>query len=150
VQGIDFAGQNWLGGTIAAHRWDLFAAYVSLPVIMIVSQLILQKMTQPPAASKPKTGQPDQTQMMSQMMMFMPIMFGYFTLSLPSGLTLYWTVSNVLQIVQQYFITGWGGLSDWLKIFKPRPKPALADTTVVETGASGPVAPKIRRRRRRK
>ena len=48
--------------------------------------------------------------MMSQMMFFMPIMFAWITLGLPSGLTLYWTVSNLLAVVQQYFVTGWGAL----------------------------------------
>jgi membrane protein insertase Oxa1/YidC/SpoIIIJ len=28
----------------------------------------------------------------------------------PSGLTLYWVVSNVFSMIQQYFITGWGSL----------------------------------------
>ncbi len=151
LQDINFQGQNWLGGAISAHRWDLFAAYISLPIIMTLSQLILQKMTQPASAGKPKSGQPDQTQMMGQMMMFMPIFFGYITLGLPSGLTLYWTVSNVLQLVQQYFITGWGGLADWLRVFKPKaPKPPALIEPVGDTGTSGPVAPKLKRRRRRK
>ena len=48
--------------------------------------------------------------MMNQMMFFMPIMFAWITLGLPSGLTLYWTVSNILALVQQYFVTGWGAL----------------------------------------
>ena len=33
----------------------------------------------------------------------MPIMIFFFSLSFPAGLTLYWTVSNTFQIVQQYF-----------------------------------------------
>ena len=43
-------------------------------------------------------------------MMIMPIFFGYITLQVPAGLTLYWVVSNIFSVVQQYFITGWGGL----------------------------------------
>ena len=62
---------------------------------------------------------------MNQMMMFMPLMFGYITLGLPSGLTLYWATSNILSMVQQYFITGWGSLVNWIPALKPR-NPALA------------------------
>ncbi len=37
-------------------------------------------------------------------------MFGYITLIVPSGLSLYWVTSNVLQIIQQGLTTGWSGL----------------------------------------
>jgi YidC/Oxa1 family membrane protein insertase len=40
---------------------------------------------------------------MNSVMKFMPLMFGYFALIVPSGLTLYWFTSNLLAIVQQVF-----------------------------------------------
>jgi YidC/Oxa1 family membrane protein insertase len=39
------------------------------------------------------------------MLYMMPIMMFWWGLSFPAGLTLYWTVSNVFQLAQQYFIT---------------------------------------------
>jgi len=68
------------------------------------------------------------------MMFFMPIMFAWITLGLPSGLTLYWTVSNILAVIQQYFVTGWGGLADWLPFLRSN-QPALATVG----GTSAPV-----------
>ena len=44
------------------------------------------------------------------MLWMMPLMFGFLCLSFPSGLALYWLVSNVITIIMQYFITGWGAL----------------------------------------
>jgi YidC/Oxa1 family membrane protein insertase len=44
------------------------------------------------------TGDPAQ----QRMMMFMPLMFMVFFLWMPSGLVLYWLVSNVWTIGQQY------------------------------------------------
>jgi hypothetical protein len=42
----------------------------------------------------------------------MPIMFGFIAMSLPSGLALYWIVSNIFSMVMQFFfLGGWGGLS---------------------------------------
>jgi len=38
----------------------------------------------------------------NMMTKFMPVMIFFFALSFPAGLTLYWTVSNLFQIVQQY------------------------------------------------
>ncbi|MFC2041617.1 YidC/Oxa1 family membrane protein insertase [Chloroflexota bacterium] len=80
-------------------RWLL------LPILVGGSMWVVQKMTMSPTAD-PK----QQTQ--SQMMLWMmPMMFAFLTLSFPSGLALYWVVSNIISIVMQYFITGWGGLA---------------------------------------
>jgi len=38
----------------------------------------------------------------NMMTKFTPVMIFFFALSFPAGLTLYWTVSNLFQIVQQY------------------------------------------------
>jgi YidC/Oxa1 family membrane protein insertase len=160
--GVNFQGQAWVMGSIQTQQWWLLFAYLSLPVLMLVSQLLLQKMAQPAkSAGKKPGGQADQTQMMGQMMMIMPIFFGYITLGLPAGLTLYWAVSNVLSVVQQYFISGWGGLVDWAPFLRqgpkpatspvpiPEPSPALAEDLVV-SGDGTMDAQKIKRRRRRK
>ncbi len=64
-----------------------------LPILMGVSQIIVQKMS-------PSTGDVTQT----RMMYIMPVIITIFVISLPSGLTLYWFVSNLLQIGQQYII----------------------------------------------
>ncbi len=148
-QGVDFRGTNWIAGTFASHQWGLLLAYFSLPLIMTITQFVLQKMTQPAATKGPKTGQQDQAQMMGQMMMIMPLFFGYITLGLPSGLSLYWSVSNILSLVQQYFVTGWGGLADWFAIFRTKPSPALVQGTS-EPATAGEPEKVIKRRRRRK
>ena len=64
-----------------------------LPILMGVSMFIQQKMT-------PVMGDPRQ----AKMMLFMPVVFTFMFLNLPSGLVLYWTVSNVLQIAQQKYM----------------------------------------------
>lgn len=67
--------------------------YYVLPILMGVTQIILQKMT-------PSTGEGAQ----KKMMYIMPVVITIFVANLPSGLTLYWAVSNVLQLGQQRFI----------------------------------------------
>ena len=66
--------------------------YVS-PLLMGASMFLQQKMT-------PTVGDPAQ----AKIMLVMPIMFTFMFLSFPSGLVIYWLVSNVLSIVQQYYI----------------------------------------------
>lgn len=142
-------GTSWLGKSFSAQDWGTLFAYASLPIIMLVTQLVLQKMSQAPKS--PKGGGDTQAQMMNQMMFFMPIMFGYITLGLPSGLTLYWTISNSLSVIQQYFVAGWGGLGDWVTALKPK-GPVDQTRTAVAPAADTPPAttdrPKRNRRRR--
>ena len=76
--------------------WAHAIAYLILPVLLVVSQLYMQQMM------TPQTSDPQQASMQS-VMKFMPLMFGYFALIVPSGLTLYWFTSNLLAMAQQYF-----------------------------------------------
>jgi YidC/Oxa1 family membrane protein insertase len=48
--------------------------------------------------------------MQSQMLFLMPVMTAFIALRLPSGLALYWVVTTVFSIVQQWWVSGPGGL----------------------------------------
>ncbi|HSW58367.1 MAG TPA: YidC/Oxa1 family membrane protein insertase [Dehalococcoidales bacterium] len=76
-----------------------------LAILVGVSMWIQQKMVTP-TTQDPRTAQ--QSQMMLWMM---PLMFTFFSFSFPAGLALYWFVSNIISIVIQYFVTGWGSLN---------------------------------------
>jgi membrane protein insertase Oxa1/YidC/SpoIIIJ len=79
---------------------------------------IQQKMVTPP------TTDPKQQQMTQITTLMMPLMFAMFTLSFPSGLSLYWAVSNIVGIVIQYFVSGgWGYLTG---------SPTTKSTTVIK------------------
>jgi YidC/Oxa1 family membrane protein insertase len=66
-----------------------------MPVVIVISTFLVQKMT-------PNSGMdPKQQQMMTLMM---PLMIGFFSYSLPSGLSVYWTVGNFIAIAQQYIM----------------------------------------------
>jgi YidC/Oxa1 family membrane protein insertase len=84
----------WLGGT---DLWICDLAQYDptyiLPLLMGASMFIQQKMT-------PTVGDPRQ----AKIMLMMPLVFTFMFLNLPSGLVLYWLVSNVLQILQQYYM----------------------------------------------
>jgi YidC/Oxa1 family membrane protein insertase len=69
--------------------------YYVIPILVVVTMVWQQKLT--PAAMDP-------TQ--QKMMMFMPIMFGFIFLTTAAGTVLYWFVSNLWAIGQQYF-TNW-------------------------------------------
>ena len=80
-----------------AVGWDMAAAYLVLPVLLIVSQYISQEIS---TAGQPKSEDPSQQQVQN-VLKFLPLMIGWFSLNVPSGLTLYWFVNNILTTVQQ-------------------------------------------------
>ena len=76
-----------------------------LAIIVGGTMWIQQKMTQAPAVD------PRQESTNRMMLLMMPLMFGFLTFMFPSGLALYWAVSNIIGIIAQYFVTGgWGYL----------------------------------------
>lgn len=70
-----------------------------LPIIMGAAWFLSQKMT---PMSTAMGGENMRLQM--KMMQYMPIIFVFLFWNLPSGLVLYWTVSNMLSIVQQVYV----------------------------------------------
>jgi YidC/Oxa1 family membrane protein insertase len=87
-QSIEIRGAHftlWLTNLSAPDPWFI------MPVLNGAAQFWQQKMT-------PSTMDPAQ----AKVMMFMPIMFMFMSLSFPSGLVVYWLVSTVLTIGQQY------------------------------------------------
>jgi YidC/Oxa1 family membrane protein insertase len=72
-----------------------------LAILMGLTMLLQQKLT-------PSAGDPQQQRMMS----FMSIFFIFLFYSMPSGLTLYWTVSQLLSIVQMLWINRQSGKTD--------------------------------------
>jgi YidC/Oxa1 family membrane protein insertase len=64
-----------------------------LPLIMGASMFLMQKLQ--PAPTDP---------MQAKVFQLMPIMFTFFFLMFPAGLVLYWTVNNLLSILQQWFV----------------------------------------------
>lgn len=71
-----------------------------LPIIYLISQLLFGKITGNGGTAAPGTSK----MQMNLMMYGMPFMFFFLFYNAPSGLLLYWTVSNVFQMVQQIII----------------------------------------------
>jgi len=78
--------------------------YYVLPILVVATTWIQQKM-----AAAPSTD-PQAASMTQSMQITMPLMFGFITMSLASGLAVYFVISNLVGIAIQYFITGPGSL----------------------------------------
>ena len=105
-----------------------------MPVLVGVSMWVMQKMTTMPTADE----RPASTNRM--MLWMMPAMFGFFTLNFPSGLALYWVVSNVVGVAIQGFVTGWDPL---INLFKFRRGESEDDTASVEASSAPALLPAV-------
>jgi YidC/Oxa1 family membrane protein insertase len=65
-----------------------------LPVLVVATTFAQQKLLTPPSAD------PQQAGMAQSMQITMPIMIGFFALTFPSGLSIYWITSSVVGIAQ--------------------------------------------------
>jgi YidC/Oxa1 family membrane protein insertase len=110
------------------RTWPL----VILPILTAATQFVVQKMSTMPSADP-------QQQQMNQMMQFMPLMFLVFSFQVASGLTLYWVISNIYSIVQQYFTVGWGSMPFLgAKIVPVTPEPSPKDQRNGPAGSDSP------------
>jgi YidC/Oxa1 family membrane protein insertase len=103
---IELRGANWLWVTDLSQPETIPIRI--LPIAMLATQFILQKMTPPTPGADP-------TQ--QKMMLFMPLVMGFMFYGVASGLVLYWLTSNVVGVVQQWLINR----------MMPLPKPAVIE-----------------------
>jgi YidC/Oxa1 family membrane protein insertase len=104
-------------------------------VLSVLFQLLVSLM------AMPKIQDPQQ-KVMSQAMLFLPLVFGYIGFTFNQGAVLYWVAGSVFSIVQQYFISGFGSLQNYLPFLPERkglfpPAAPIAATATAAVGAEG-------------
>lgn len=97
-KGIGWLTENWVDGH-PSLGWHDTLCYLSLPLILVLSQTISMRVLSPPIADD--NPQAQQTQ---QVLKFLPLMIGWFSLSAPAGLGLYWFFNNLITTSQNLFI----------------------------------------------
>jgi len=84
--------------------------YLIIPLLAAVTTFAQSRMMQQAPGPSATEQEKQQLQMTRTMQVMMPVMIAYFAFITPAGLGLYWLISNCVSIIQQYFVTGWGGL----------------------------------------
>merc|ERR1719238_411184 len=115
TQGVKWLTEGWSNGA-PALGWHDTLCYLVLPVLLVASQYISTSILTP----KPT----DESQQQNQAILkFLPLMIGWFSLSVPSGLGLYWITNNVVTTLTTVLIR------------KSVPTPAVAG---MDSGVSAP------------
>jgi YidC/Oxa1 family membrane protein insertase len=103
---------DWLGGLDVSKPQVLFPLPLigGLSILALVAaflQLIQSRMTMPPTDPS-YNDQSSRTQ--RQLVLFLPLISIVYGGFLPAGLFIYWILTSVFAIVQQYLIVGWGSM----------------------------------------
>jgi len=116
VNGVPTPPQPCLDPYAFGINWGVASVLIPLPIIgglsliAVVSaflQLIQSRMVMPPVSQ----GSQDQSaNVQRQTMLLFPLISIFYGAFLPAGLFLYWIVTTIFSIVQQYLIVGWGSL----------------------------------------
>jgi len=77
--------------------WESTLAFLSIPVILFISQTISQKVLQPP--KDPNKVLTEQEQISQGLVNNLPFIIAFFSLNVPAGLGLYWIINNILTTI---------------------------------------------------
>jgi YidC/Oxa1 family membrane protein insertase len=128
-------GLAWITDAFSEGNFGLLIAYLILPILLMISQFIMQKWMTPPTTGGASDGAAGMTKQITYMMTFM---FGFFTLTVPAGLTLYWVTSNGLQMLQQWLIT-----SDRFGFSSATPTPVTASGPAASTASTNNISTSV-------
>ncbi len=101
----------WLGNLDVSKPWVLFPNipflgwFSVLAAASAVLQLIQSRMTMPPATA---AFSDQNSKVQRQLVLFLPLISLAYGGFLPAGLFIYWIVTTIFGIFQQYLIVGWG------------------------------------------
>ncbi|MBU0702268.1 MAG: YidC/Oxa1 family membrane protein insertase [Chloroflexi bacterium] len=97
-----FLGMD-LGQPPSPAQWWSYA----LPILVFATYWLQQKLVTPPTAPSSGDDKSQGSAMAQQMQMMqttMPLMMMFFTLSYPTGLSIYFIISSLIRVAQYYFI----------------------------------------------
>jgi YidC/Oxa1 family membrane protein insertase len=90
-----------------------------LPLLVAYATFVQQRLSITPNAT------PQQQQQQQMMQWMLPLMLAWITLTLPSGVGVYWVVTNMFSVFTSYYVYGRRGFS-WRHVLLPLPVPATA------------------------
>jgi len=91
LNAIELKGAQWI---FWIEDLSLMDPYYVLPILMGTTMFLQQKIT-PNTMTDP---------VQQKMFQFLPVVFTFFFLWFPAGLTLYWFINNLVTVSQQYYV----------------------------------------------
>src|SRR5919109_294938 len=123
---------------VEGHTDWFQVALSAIAIVAAILQFIQVKMTMaPPSADDPTAS------VSTTMLYTFPLMTIFWGAIFPAGLMIYWGVTSLYSIVQQYLVLGWGNLFPlfgWRPSFAPMPQTGLVSSSQRPAGRPEPMA----------
>jgi YidC/Oxa1 family membrane protein insertase len=117
---------------------------IVLPILVAASTWLQQKLTMP--ATQSASTDPQAAQMSQSMMVTMPLMFGFFAMQMPAGLSIYFIVSNIVGMGITWLTNRLLNGDDAVKTATFR-RPSISVTTLPEDKPTDKSKKRARRKR---
>lgn len=107
---------------------------ILLPLLVAGSTWLQQKLTMP---NQPQTTDPQAAQMQQSMSVTMPLMFGFFAMQMPAGLSIYFIVSNLIGMGIQWATNRWLNSDNEPKRLSRKPSQDIPQKTSPKAPSKG-------------
>nr|ADF43128.1 ALB3p [Chlamydomonas reinhardtii] len=109
--------------------WEDAAAYLTLPLLLVAVQYASSSVTSPPIDPKDENANTQRA-----LLVFLPLMVGWFSLNVPAGLSLYYLANTVLSSAIQIYLKKLGGANVVMNELGPVTKPGSGRRNGVAAG----------------
>jgi YidC/Oxa1 family membrane protein insertase len=117
--------------------WPAARAYLGIPLALVVSQYVSTVLLPATTEDDPEK-ETEAARTTKQVLKLLPLLVGYFSLNVPSGLGLYWLANNVFTTATTYYLKHGGGA----EVLVPKlEKPKLKLGTAIRTGEAAAEEP---------
>uniref|UniRef100_A0A7S2GSG5 Membrane insertase YidC/Oxa/ALB C-terminal domain-containing protein n=1 Tax=Helicotheca tamesis TaxID=374047 RepID=A0A7S2GSG5_9STRA len=104
-RGMEWLTQGWTtdpGATLPhpSLGWETTLAFLAMPMILVLTQSFTMNAMQPPIDENVSDEEREQLEKTQNILKFLPLLIGYFSLQVPAGLTIYWFTSNMFTLLQ--------------------------------------------------
>ncbi|CAM9138232.1 unnamed protein product [Choristocarpus tenellus] len=125
--------KDWHADFAPKLGWHDTLCYLTIPLILVITQSLSMQLMQP---AKDPNAPVDEAQAASQnVLKFLPLLIGWFSLNVPAGLGVYWIVNNFVSTASSVYIknqvSGEKGLPKVSLPFQSEPEQPVAVTTPV-------------------
>jgi YidC/Oxa1 family membrane protein insertase len=116
VSAPDYRGLDWLltawtanpdgsgGLPIPQLGWEATLAFLIFPVTLVFLQGLTMQVLQPPIDENATEKQKEELATSQNVMKFLPLMIGVFSIQVPAGLTIYWVATNLFTLTQTLLV----------------------------------------------
>mmetsp|Transcript_18551 Transcript_18551/g.38906 ORF Transcript_18551/g.38906 Transcript_18551/m.38906 type:complete len:424 (+) Transcript_18551:145-1416(+) len=105
-RGTDWLTQGWVDNT-PPLGWETTLAFCIMPIVLVLMQSFTMNVLQQPEDESASDEEKEQLQNTKNILKFLPLMIGFFSLQVPAGLTIYWFTSNLFTVSQSLIIRGY-------------------------------------------